>query len=235
MANVSRRDVAKGAAWSIPAVTLTGAATAVAASGCTPTLRASLGTTFDYGTIFSTSGRTTTQTLNVGGQAYVDNLPQGVTVTKITYQFWFEKRSSGSTGSGAPWMGDATSDKRGTCASGACSTPWTPAAGSGFSPVVTSTTSGSSQTYPDGVARPSWDVNFAWNSSTAPGTYGAGAGGCRNFTTGPSGRLVVTYSGVAALSTSDEAAGKKVIATYVTVIATLSDGTVLRRVYQTSL
>lgn len=232
---VTRRTIMTGTAWAVPAVTVAASAPALAASGCVPTLRASLGTTYDYGTIYSTAGNKTDQQLQLGGQTYVDNLPAGVTVTKITYQFWFQARATGTTGPGAFWMGDATSDKSGSCGSGACSVTWTPTAGSGFSPIVTSTSRSTSVTYPDGTARPSWDANMSWNASTAPGTYSAAASGCQNFTTGPSSRLTVNYRNVSALSTADVNNGKKGTQTYVKVTATLSDGTTLSRDYQTAL
>lgn len=234
MNNVSRRSVAKGAAWSVPAVTIASAAEAVAASGCTPRTGGGFGTHFSYGTIYSTRGNTTTQQLTLGGKAFVNSLPDGVTVTKVTMHFWFEARAAGQTGPGAPWMGASTSDKRGSCGSGVCSVGWTPES-SGFEPTVTSATSNSSQTYPDGTVHPSWDATMTWDASRGPGTYTTNANGCQDFSTGESGSFVITYSGVAALSTADVDAGKKTIPTYVTVTATLSNGQVLTRSYQTAL
>lgn len=234
MNNVSRRSVAKGAAWGIPAVTIAGAAEAVAASGCTPRAGGGFGTHYSYGTIYSTRGNTTTQTLTMGGSAFVNNLPDGVTVTKLTMHYWFETRTAGQTGPGAFWMGASSSDRRGSCNSGVCSTSWTPES-AGFVPTVTSTTSNSSQTYPDGTVHPSWDAIMTWDANRDAGTYTTNANGCQNFTTGESGKFIVTYAGVPALTTSDENAGKKAIPTYVTVTATLSNGQVLERSYQTTL
>lgn len=77
---ISRRSVARGAAGSIPAVTVAGAAPVMAASTCgAPTPRVSGGVIYDWGDV---SASTTNQSLNVGAPTCVDNLPAGVTVAR---------------------------------------------------------------------------------------------------------------------------------------------------------
>lgn len=232
---LTRRSLARGTAWSIPAIALSTAAPALAASpACEPSLAFSGGLYYNFGEIYSrgTTNRTD-QMLTVGGQASVNNLPEGVTVTAITSNFWLENRQGQqSSGPGAFWMGNQTASTSGSCRGGTCSASWSPTSGSGFSSTVTNTANNLAKTYPDGSSITSWDINMAWSSSRdRVGSYTAQSSGCRSFTTGPSGRFAVTYSGVIALNNSDVAAGRKSIRSYTTVTATLSSGQILTRVY----
>ncbi|WP_423447051.1 hypothetical protein AABM36_02025 [Kocuria sp. KSNUG] len=232
---LTRRTLAKGAAWSIPVIAAASAAPAVAASGkCLPSLRFSGGLYYDFGTIYTFSGRTTNQYLTVGGQTYVDNLPQGVTVQSITYNFWIQNRKDQtSSGPGAFWMGDSTaSSKDKKCTASGCTSTWTPTAGSGFDNVVTNTGNNLTKTYPNGENLPSWDVNMTWSAARdTVGTYTTDGAGCRDFTTGPSAKFRVNYTGVPALSDADVRAGKERVASYSDITVTLSTGEKLRKQY----
>ena len=215
----------------IPAIATAAAAPAVAASpgACTPSISFSGGLTYNWGTL---NVAPTTQTLGIGGQTYVNNLPAGVTVTDISYQFWIENRQGQTTsGPGAYWMGNTTSNQKGYCASAGCTAPWTPTAGSGFRSTVTNTANLQAKVYPDGVTRQSWDLNMTWSSTIAPGTYTT-SGTCQDFTTGPYGRFTDTYTGVTAMTTADKNAGKMVVNAYVIVTVKLSNGQTLTTTVQ---
>lgn len=234
-APLTRRSLTRGAAWSMPVIALSTAAPALAASpACAPSLSFSGGLYYNFGTIYDrgTTNRTD-QLLTLGGQTYVDDLPKGVTVTAITYNFWLENRQGQqSSGPGAFWMGNSTASTSGSCSNGRCSASWSPTSGSGFSSTVTNTANNRATVYPDGVSTPSWDVNMTWSAANdRVGIYSTSANGCRAFTTGPSSRFSVSYSGVIALNTADVSAGKKSIRSFSVVTATLSDGQTLRRTY----
>lgn len=196
---LARRSLIKGVSWAAPTAAFAIAAPAFAASQCTPSLRFSGGLTYNWGTI---GASTTNQRLDVGGQTYVDNLPPGVTVTSISYQFWIQNRiGQDSYGPGAFFMGNALSDRNqsGACRATGCSVSWSPTAGSGFATTVTNTANLSPRVYPDGQQRESWDINMRWDpsrDSNVASRYTAGSTGCQNFTTGPSGRFAVNYTGV---------------------------------------
>lgn len=225
----TRRSLVQGTAWAIPAIAVANAAPALAASPttCAPSLGFSGGLTYGWGTVGSTS---TTQTLQVGGQTYVNNLPAGVKVASVTYKFWIQNRQGQtSPGPGAFWMGNSTASTKGSCSTGGCTATWTPTAGSGFSGTVTNTANNSAQVYPNGTSYPSWDINMSWSSSKAPGTYTAN-GSCSNFTTGPSGKFGVTYTGVVGPTTAG--AATSVVNSFVIVTATLSNGQILTATVQ---
>lgn len=226
---VSRRSVATGLAWAAPAIAATAAAPAFAASSCAPTLRFSGGLTYSWGTVGSTS---TTQALEIGGQTYVYGLPAGVTVTTVTYEFWVMNRiGQQSPGPGAFWMGNTTSDKKGTCTTSGCTAAWTPTAGSGFAPTVTNTANLLNKVYPDGTTRASWDLNMRRDASrdaNIADNYTTTSAGCRDFTTGPSSRFPITDTGV--VGPTSEPGGA--VDSYVTITATLSNGQVLTAVVQ---
>ena len=96
-------------------------------------------------------------------------------------------------------MGNTTSDKKGTCTSSGCTASWTPTAGSGFAPTVTNTANLVNKVYPDGTTQRSWDLNMRWDASRDANivdNYTTTATGCRDFTTGPSSRFRITYTGV---------------------------------------
>lgn len=232
---LTRRTLAKGAAWSVPVIAAASVAPALAASSqCQPALRFSGGLYYNFGTIYSLSGRTTNQYLTVGGQTYVDNLTPGVTVQSITYNFWIQNRQGqSSSGPGAFWMGNSTASAKGRkCTASGCTATWTPTAGSGFDNVVTNTGNNLTMTYPNGENLPSWDVNMTWSAARdTVGTYTTDGTGCSDFTTGPSAKFRVDYTGVPALSDADVRAGKERVASYSDVTVTLSTGETLRKQY----
>lgn len=219
---VTRRTVARGLAWSVPTIAVATAAPAHAASQCIPTLRSSGGLSYSWGTLSSSS---TTQSMTVGAQTYVDNLPAGVTVTSVTYRWWIANRiGQTSEGPGAFWVGNASSNRRGTNYG---TMTYTPGANTAWRDTVSNTSNLADQVYPDGTTRPSWDLNFSWTAGTnnSSGTYTTDADGCRDFTTGPSGRFGVSYSNVVAPSSCPTAAAT--IPNFNTIEVTLSNGQTL--------
>ncbi|MDO5618760.1 hypothetical protein [Kocuria sp.] len=221
--DVSRRTVAKGLAWTVPTIAVASAAPAYAASRCVPTLRVSGGLAYNWGTLGAPS---TTQSLSVGAQTYVDNLPAGVTVTQVTYEWWIANRiGQTSSGPGAFWVGNQSSNRR---SENLAAMPYTPGAGTAWRNTVSNTQNLTNQVYPDGVTRQSWDLNFSWTAGTngSSGTYTTDTDGCRDFTTGPSGRFAVTYSGVVPPRTCPTATA--VVPNFAVVVVTLSDGQTLR-------
>ncbi|KIC68482.1 hypothetical protein [Kocuria rhizophila] len=230
---LTRRTLAKGAAWSVPVIAAASVAPALAASSaCTPVLRFSGGLFYDFGVIDSGTGKTS-QYLTVGGQTYVDNLPPGVTVTDIRYTFWMENRQGQqSSGPGVFWMGNATASTAGYCNSSGCSAPWSPTSGSGFSRTVTNTRNNVATTYPDGTTVPSWDLNMSWTASQdTANRYTTTSDGCRNFDSGPSSRFRVNYTGVTSLTSADVRNGKKSIRSFADITVKLSNGAVLEKTY----
>lgn len=220
---ISRRSVARGAAWSIPAIAVAGAAPAMAASNCgAPTPRVMGGVIYDWGTV---GVATTNQSLNVGAQTYVDNLPAGVTVTKVTYDYWFQLRNGQtSSGPGIFWVGNTTSNRKSSCGTSTCSNMTYSYGSAGWQP-VTSTSRNTTITHTSGPLA-SWNLHFEWRAGSGAGSYTAVAGTtCQNFTTGPSGRFITTYTGVPALSTCGTAEGGL---SYVqNIVITLSNGQTL--------
>lgn len=207
---------------------MTATATPAFAASCTPSFQFSGGFTYNWGEVNTPSG-TTNQTLSVGGQTNVSGLPAGVTVTDITYAFWIENRiGQDSPGPGAFWMGNNTSSVQGSCTTAGCTVSFTPTAGSGFAGIVTNTARLRETQFPSGETLRAWDINLTWSSAVSPGTYTDQPSGCRNFTTGPSGRFPVTYSGVVGLTSATPDESKR-IRTFVRVTVTLSNGTVLSR------
>lgn len=179
-----------------------------ASSACAPVLKFSGGFYYNYGTIYSVSGRTTNQYLTVGGTT-VSNLPEGVTVQDDA--FWIENRQGQtSSGPGTFWMGNSTaSAKDRKCTATSC-TATDPHGGSGFSGYVTNTGNNQSTVYPTGETYPSWDINMTWSATKDTlNLYSPQETGCRTFTTGPSGKFRVDYEGRPALSTADVDRGKK--------------------------
>lgn len=225
---VPRRAVARGAAWSLPAVAAASAVPAVAASGCTPVLDFSGGITYNWGTV---GVSTTNQQFTAGGQTYVRNLPAGVKVTAITYEFWQENRQGQSSpGPGSYYPGNTASDRKSQTLT---AMPWTPTAGSGFGTTVSNDQNNVVHTYTDGTSVRSWNLKFTWSSARdTKGTYTSTSLGCQDFTTGPSGRFPINFSNVTALSSGSSSA--KSIASDIKITATLSDGTQLSIVTNTT-
>ena len=225
--SINRRALAKGVAWSAPVIVAASAAPAYAASGCTPSIGFSGGLTYNWGNV---SLPRNDQRLTAGGQTYVYGLPEGVTVTAVDYQWWIQNRNGQQTGGpGIFWVRNPTSDR--SCASGGCSMAWSPTAGSGWVPRVTNTRNGVSTTYPEGQVRPSWDLNFSWRASRGPGSYTVLPGGCRQFTTGPSGRFPVNYSNVVSEPQDDN----RFADDYLIITVRLSNGETLTKTSQGQL
>lgn len=220
MTAISRRSVAKGAAWAVPTLTVAAGAPAVAASGpCTTAIDFSGGITYNWGSASSTPGATTNQVFTSGGQTTLTGLPSGVTVTKVTYKWWIENRQGQNVpGPGIYFPGNTTSTVKTSCSGSTCNL-----AGSGtggWSSSITTTSNLTNVTYPDGTSRPSWDLNYTWTAGNGAGTYTTDANGCRTFTTGPSGRLTINYNGVTAPQNGTTPNANE----FLTVTATLSNG-----------
>ncbi|GGH61441.1 hypothetical protein [Rothia aerolata] len=228
---VQRRTVVKGAAWAAPLVVASATVPAYAASRCVTSTRFSGGNTYNWGTYNSPTGRTN-QTLTLGGQFYINDLPADVTVTKITYEFWTENRvGQDSPGPGAFYVKNVRSDRYNQPSN---AMPWTPTAGSGFANTTSTTANLVNHTYQSGSTAQSWNLIMTWDASrdsnissryTASST---GSTGCRNFTTGPSSRFVVNYSNVVASGSANSPSTSIKGETIITV--QLSNGETLRHV-----
>lgn len=109
--------------------------------------------------------------------------------------------------------------------------PYTPGSGTAWRNTVSNTRNLASTAFPDGVTREAWDLNFAWVAGTngSTGTYTNDATGCRDFTTGPSGRFGITYSGVRGLPSCPSPEGR--MPNFNTVVVTLSNGQTLTGTY----
>lgn len=224
---ISRRSLAKGAAWAAPAVLATATVPAYAASRCQPTLSFSGGLTYNWGTLGSSS---TNQQLQLGGQTYVNNLPAGVTVTSISYTFWVQNRiGQTSSGPGAFYVGNTTSDRKTQTFT---AMPWTPTAGSGFSSTASSTANLVNHTYSNGQTAQSWDLNMNWTAAQDTLKQYSTSGSCQNFTTGPSSKFIVNYTGVTGITSLNDP--NRAILSDVTIKVTLSDGQVLTHVTNTT-
>lgn len=256
---LTRRTLAKGAAWSVPVIAVASAAPALAASPyCDPDIKWGGGIYYDYGSIVADwqAGSSTNQTLSLGGRTRVLGLPQGVRVTDIKYTFWIENRQGqSSSGPGIFWIGNPTSNLYGTCTSSKCSVLWDPqhtppldpkkfpttqpsqvsqgpTPNSGFSTTVTNTVNNIDKTYPDGSVVKSFDVNMTWSAARdSVATYNTEATGCQTFDSGSSSRFPVYYTGVVAMTDSTVARGSKRIRTFADITVTLSNGQTLNKTY----
>lgn len=231
---ISRRSLAKGAAWAAPVVASTALVPAYAASMCPP-----IGVAFGGGPAYSfgeIGASRTDQGLTLGGRTWVYNLPTGVTVSSIEYVFWVQNRiGNESSGPGAFYVHHPSSSRKDQ---GLNAMPWTPTSGSGFAPTASSTVNqgmqGGTHTFMDGTVAPAWNLRMNWTADryqTDP--YSVDSSGCRTFDTGSSGRFGVTYRDVVATpSTTDSNAYVRAEA-FVTI--RLSDGRVLNYRSQTSV
>lgn len=96
MATISRRGVARGTAWAVPAITVAAASPAVAASA-PPSLDISGMAGLSY--YESNPGGTGTHSLDASfGSVVVKNLPASVTVTNVTATIYVQNRTQRS-----PW------------------------------------------------------------------------------------------------------------------------------------
>lgn len=256
---LTRRTLARGAAWSVPVIAAASVAPAVAASAnCTPEISWGGGIYYDYDEIVADrdAGATTNQTLSVGGLTKVVGLAPGTTVTDLKYTFWIENRQGQKAGGpGAFWLGNSTSHLSGSCTSSRCSVLWDrqhtpaldprkfpttrpdqvsqqPTPGSGFSTTVTNTSNNLDKVFPDGSTVTSFDINMTWSAARdSVATYSANSTGCLTFNSGSSSRFPVYYTGVRSLTNTDVSRGGKRIRTYADITATLSNGQILRKSY----
>lgn len=228
--DISRRSLAKGASWAAPIVVSTALVPAYAASLCgLPTVRFSGGPSYRFGAIGSPS---TEQTLGLGGQLWVDNLPAGVTVTNIEYVFWVQNRiGQDSPGPGAFYVLNKTSNRASQSIS---AMPWSPTAGSGFANTAFSTVNLVNHTFTDGFTAQAWDLHMTWSaSSNRLNSYTETSTGCRTFDTGKSGRFEVIYTGVKGPTSFGNTNEYVRADCHITV--TLSNGTVLKYATQTAV
>lgn len=131
MTEITRRSVARGAAWAVPAVAVAGAAPAVAASAsCAASVDGRAGVDYNWGVVNNDpqTTDTTTQTMSFSGAVSLATLPKDAQITSITYTYWFQNRddaatnadgSSGSHGPGIYDLGNSHSsiNQAGTCSS----------------------------------------------------------------------------------------------------------------------
>lgn len=228
----SRRTLAKGAAWSIPAVAAASTVPAFAASGCTPTASFSGGFQYDFG---YKSNATSNQQVGMGGEVFVQNLPAGVTVKSITQQ-WFIQNHIGQTsrGDGAFFLGNSSTNyyKSGQCTAVGCTVTWVAqppantggknfatAPAAGWTNKVTNTQNLKDTVFPNGKTYPAWDAILTWAPGSGSESYTNVSGGCRNFQSGDNaGYFGVTYTNIPTVPTGGQ------INAYVHIVVTLSNG-----------
>ena len=236
---LSRRTLAKGAAWAAPVVAASAVVPAYASSQCgTPDFSVNGGASVQFGTVATSladTGKTDMQ-LTIGAQPTVKNLPPGVTVTKITEQFFIENHQGQNTkGNGLWFMGNPSTNhyESGKCTTVGCSTTWTyapmtpsaqnpsTAPNPGWSNIVTNTQNNQATTYPGGNTYNAWDATLTWTDASGSGTYTPTSNGCREFTAGPSGRFAINYFNVSRQMRNSE------VHTSIYATAYLSNGTIL--------
>lgn len=237
---ISRRVLANGVTWAVPAVLASAVTPVYAASACAPNLTYSGGASYGWG---AENGTTTNQFLTLGGQVTVNDLPLGVTVTSIKQHFVFEQRANSTVyGPGAIFIADSSSNygSNGSCVATSCSVPWAALPGGGYSKTSTAPRNGYSDTvvntysnrnvpFPDGVSRLAWDLTLAWSVSDAyPGTYTSTANGCQKFAPGQSGRFEIDYTNVAAPPGSATQYPDAVVRSFVLLTVVLSNGQTLQ-------
>ena len=225
----NRRTLVKGAAWAAPAVIASTTVPAYAASRCITTTRFSGGATYTWGSREVGATRTD-QTLTLGGQFFITDLPADVTVTRIQYEFWTSNRiGQDSPGPGIFYIKNSSSDRASQPQN---AFPWAPTPGSGFANTTSSTKNLIDYTYQSGATLPSWNLIMTWDASRdaniASRYTSSSTSGCRNFTTGPSSRFAVNYKNVIAPSTVKSPTSTYRGETIITV--TLSNGETLRHV-----
>ncbi|MCT1556957.1 hypothetical protein M3A96_02290 [Helcobacillus massiliensis] len=96
---ISRRTLARGAAWSVPVATVSVAAPAYAVSRpCSPVLTSGGGFSYDWGVA---NTERTNQTLKAAGSLTVRNLPADAVITTVDYRLIVMNRVDGS---GTNWQ-----------------------------------------------------------------------------------------------------------------------------------
>lgn len=227
---ITRRTVAKSAAWATPVVLATTLVPAYAASKCTPQLQVSPGATF---TTSQPVPGTVTGEANISfGRVQVTGLPSGVTVTKISVTYDVEQHTTarGTQSPGYPSPFETYISKR-TGASAYSTTSWAQGSSYNFYDSKNSWTGNKvvfeggnrSIQWSDGVSRSSWAVTNTWVAGTAgdPRTL--------QTTTNGSGCSTVTLPEMGQLTmTGTYATTSMKVQTYVTAVVTLSNGQQLR-------
>lgn len=250
---LSRRSVARGAAWSVPLIAATTSVSAYAASSaCIPTISYNGDIRYHWGQRYRRhegQGRTT-QVLQTGaGSVSIYNLPAGVTVSSIVIDIFVQRRQgqhsegpgvlspanraatfSGQTGGFRPqdyrdsWMNKTTDQDQNYNVSDRY-----PAINSGFDPFVTLSNppDGIPTQWSDGSVSPGWKLEYQWSArrNRLQNRYTGAPGGCRNFSTGWSGQYNVTYQGMTQVPF--EGGTPRAPFARAEVRATLSDGRVL--------
>lgn len=108
---LSRRTLAKGAAWAAPVIAASAVVPAYASSSCEMILTSAAGPYVIYGLDAKPDYDRTNMQLTLGGPVWVQNLPAGVTVTKITQQYFIENHQGQNTqGDGIWFMGNPSTN-----------------------------------------------------------------------------------------------------------------------------
>lgn len=198
---ISRRTLARGAAWAAPAVAATAVIPAYAASSCAPDADPTGGIYVDWGTI---GYGPTTRSLTINAETVVKGLPEGVTVTKVEHRWLIQQSAAGSAAPGIPAIGDISSNRVTQVRRG--NITHQPGA-AGWNAVATTTGTTTNMQYSglngvDGGTYNFWDLTFMWNAprNTAGNYSKDSATGCITFTTGDSGLFDIGYSNLPALT-----------------------------------
>ena len=229
----SRRTVARGLAWSVPAIAAVAAAPLAAASQCQTSVSRSAQASFDWGVRANQGQRrgTTTQVMVLAaGAITVTGLERGVTVESITVESHILRREGqDSTGPGVFYVGNQTVNKtdvgyEGNTSSGTL-TPLRPtpnrsltgmasathttatafaAPGSGWSQTIQAQNGIPNVEFGHNITGTAWKLTYTWSRQRDRiATYTQTADGCYTFNSGTSGRFNVTYSGVSQLYTDE--------------------------------
>lgn len=202
-AAVSRRTLARGAAWAAPAIAATAAVPAYAASRCTPELSQYGGIEVQWGTL--DSRYQTSRSLYLSAGTKVTNIPENVTVTKVVHHWYIQASASDGSAPGLPWIGDSKSSRAREAQRNVIN--HTPGS-TGWSRIVTTSTSSVSREYQgfqnwDGNSYNFWDLTFTWEPvNGSKGNYTTDSAGCRSFDTGDSGTLFVQYTRLPSLTSN---------------------------------
>lgn len=239
--HITRRSLAKGAAWSVPVIALASAVPAYAAvsSACRPTLDVNNTLAFDWGNT-SVGG---TQYLHYSSGVRVVGMPPGVKVVKATVTRWVQQREDGRAAPGVPWPGDSNSSASGRCSASGCSIPFTPL-NAGWKPAFEVSPRNQSYTDSNGQQFTGWSITTTFDGTVqGAGSLTGTADGCFTFVTRPSGnsgfnaQRVATYtnnprtSNVASLralteriATVDFSDGQRIVEKFPSVISYNSGG-----------
>ena len=218
---ITRRSIAKGAAWAAPVVVVSAAVPAYAASTCASRVTAGGGRAIDFGIVKT---GTTYNSVGYGYKVDVHNLPDNVTVQTVTVRVMQQGRVEGTPGPGFFHPRHITSNMRTRPAQ----MPYTPTAGSGWTGTVANTQTAVNHTYVNGTTLSSWDMVYTWQASRdrLSTTYTDDPNtACRTFTTGSSGMFTIRWEGVMPMTSTTDT--RKTSTSEFLATVTLSDGRVL--------